>query len=180
MLKLLILKMQTTSNPEIRKRIFRKTKASASTVYSIRLLPALGLAIVTLGLLNACSSADSSARNEAPPSSTSAVKVDTIENRVDLSESDKPSKPSKVYGDTIKAVSYNNNEGILISGKFANGCTYLKNVTYKASGDTLAVILEGRQPKDVLCTQALKPFQYFDTTQTAEWQARFSTFRFVD
>lgn len=114
----------------------------------------------------------------AEPQSSGTAAADTLSsetltNLVTLSEPDTQHIDSKIYGDTIRAVIYGKKEGLLITGNFSNGCTHLKNVRYSQSGDTLNVHLEGWQPRDKMCTQALKPFQYIDTSHTAEWLSKF-------
>lgn len=106
------------------------------------------------------------------------LSLDTLKNRVMLTQPDTHHMDAKVYGDTIRAIVYNKTEGILITGNFSNGCTHLKNVNYSQSGDTLNVSLEGWQPRDKICTQALEPFQYIDASRTSKWLSQFSVYRF--
>lgn len=106
------------------------------------------------------------------------LSLDSLKNRVTLTQPDTQYSNSKVYGDTIRAIIFRDKEGILITGNFSNGCTHLKNVHYSPSGDTLKIHLEGWQPQDKMCTQALKPFQYVDTSQNSEWLSQFSFYEF--
>ena len=138
------------------------------------------LILITISAMAGCGTpghdmAESRDRRAITPDTLS---LDTLKNRVRLTEPDTQHIDSRVYGDTVRAIVYDSQEAVLIEGHFSNGCTRLRNVSYSPAGDTLNVLLQGWQPRDKMCTQALVPFQYVDTTRSAEWLSQFSAYKF--
>jgi len=106
------------------------------------------------------------------------LSLDDLKNRVTLTEPDTQHIDSRVYGDTIRSIVYATQEAVLIEGNFSNGCTRLREVNYSTAGDTLNIMLQGWQPRDKMCTQALVPFQYVDTSRSVQWLSQFTVYKF--
>ncbi len=70
------------------------------------------------------------------------------------------SQPSKVYIDSVKKITENNEDVLLISGTFPDACTKLEDVIHKTKNDSLHLELTAWRNPDKMCAQVLTPFTY--------------------
>lgn len=87
---------------------------------------------------------------------------DSYPNLTELQQpEDAPHREGKVYVDSLKQITLEEDNVILISGKLADGCTYLQAVSHQERGDsTLHLTVTAWRHADKMCTQALVPFSY--------------------
>lgn len=80
-----------------------------------------------------------------------------------------PHQPSKVYIDSVKQISVENNRtALLINGTFPDGCTKLQKVSHFVRNDSLHLSLTAWRNPEMMCTQALTPFSYIYDKITKE------------
>ena len=48
---------------------------------------------------------------------------------------------------------------VIVDGHFADGCTYLGNITQMLEGNVFNIEITTHRPEDRMCTEALVPFQ---------------------
>lgn len=94
-------------------------------------------------------------------SSDETVEKQDLKNLVSLeSPKDHPSQSSKIYIDSLKKVTYNQQTVLLIHGTFPDACTHLEEVTHQVKRDSLYLDLKAwRNPKQ-MCAQVLTPFSF--------------------
>lgn len=116
-------------------------------------------AVLSLFLTGGCASSE-----EKQQTNTSADARDSYPNLAELKKpGQKPHKAGKVYVDSVKQVTTaNSKKALLISGRLADGCTYLESVTHRAGMEDQSLILRLSAWRDsaAACTQALVPFSY--------------------
>ncbi len=88
--------------------------------------------------------------------------TDSYPNLTELQQpEDVPHQEGKVYIDSLKQITLEEGNAFLISGKLADGCTHLRDVTYQETEDrTLHLKVTAWRHADKMCTQALVPFSY--------------------
>ena len=95
---------------------------------------------------------------------SSSQKGDTIEsytNQVTLHQpGDEPHQQSQVYVDSVKRITDNNTQLLVISGTFPDGCTKLQKVTHQIKSDSLYLDIQAWRNPEMMCSQALTPFSY--------------------
>lgn len=125
------------------------------------------LAVISLYIINGCASADDKRKCS-----------DAADSYPNLIELKKPSGSSlqtgKVYIDSIKQVTTESKEALLIAGKLADGCTYLQSVNHRVEDHTLILELSTWRDTEAMCTQALVPFSYIYGELNSEGIATYS------
>lgn len=95
---------------------------------------------------------------------SSSQKSDTVEsydNLVTIREpGDEPHQQSKVYIDSVKKITDNDEPVLVVSGTFPDGCTKLQNVTHRTTGDSLYLDIMAWRNPNMMCSQVLTPFSY--------------------
>jgi hypothetical protein len=72
-----------------------------------------------------------------------------------------PHQEGKVYIDSLKQITIEEENALLMSGKLADGCTHLRAVSHQETKDrTLHLKVTAWRHADKMCTQALVPFSY--------------------
>lgn len=85
-------------------------------------------------------------------------------NQVELTDPGKNYVETTVYLESMRKITYEGKPAILIYGNFPNGCAQLLKADHSVTNvNTLVLHLQGWQPKDALCTQALVPFTFVYT-----------------
>ncbi len=101
------------------------------------------------------------APDESANTNSDADMENNYPNLVQLNSAEADSTaPSKVYVDSVEVINVENEKALLISGNFANSCTFLQSVSHSVKSDTLAVSLIARMPADKLCAAVLTPFSF--------------------
>lgn len=83
-------------------------------------------------------------------------------------------QPGKVYIDSVSHIRSKSQEGLLITGSFADGCTQLQKITHSTVDDLLRIRLSAWKNTDTLCTQALVPFSYIYNKLRPEYLSGYS------
>lgn len=110
-----------------------------------------GFLALTLGLFMAagCASSDP----ELPDSYPNLTELQQPEST--------PYQEGKVYIDSLKQITIEEGKALLISGKLADGCTHLRDITHQETEDSaLRVKVTAWRHADKMCTQALVSFSY--------------------
>lgn len=111
------------------------------------------LAVISLFVIDGCASADNKKKRS-----------DTADSYPDLIELKKPSRNArqtgKVYIDSVKQITTESKEALLIAGKLADGCTHLQSVHHRVEDHTLILELSTWRDTEAMCTQALVPFSF--------------------
>lgn len=72
-----------------------------------------------------------------------------------------PHQEGKVYIDSLKQITLEEENALLIFGKLADGCTHLRAASHQETKDsTLHLKVTAWRHADKMCTQALVPFSY--------------------
>lgn len=110
-----------------------------------------GLLTLTIGffMISGCASSD--------PKLT-----DSYPNLTELQQPEgTPHQDGKVYIDSLKKITLEEGNAFLISGKLADGCTYLQTISHKETEEnTIHLEVTAWRHADKICTQALVPFSY--------------------
>ncbi|WP_445666555.1 hypothetical protein [Fodinibius sp. AD559] len=94
-------------------------------------------------------------------SSQKSNTVESYENLIYIQEpDDEPYQQSKVYIDSVKKITDNNKQVLVVSGTFPDACTKLQNVTHRTTGDSLYLDIKAWRNPDMMCSQVLTPFSY--------------------
>lgn len=72
-----------------------------------------------------------------------------------------------VYIESVKAGLVEGKPSLLIQGNFSNGCAYLAGATIKVE-EGYVVELSSKYPDQMVCTQALVPFNYLFSDLNAD------------
>ena len=95
-------------------------------------------------------------------SNNEQIDLNSVEHLVQLKNpADQPYKSSRVYIDSVKRISTNNQTGLLISGTFPDACTNLERVTHQVRNDSLHIQFNAWRNPKLMCAQVLTPFSYF-------------------
>ncbi|WP_265790156.1 hypothetical protein [Fodinibius salicampi] len=88
--------------------------------------------------------------------------TDSYPNLTELQQpEDTPHQEGKVYIDSLKQITIEKENALLISGKLADGCTHLRTVSHQETKDnSLHLQVTAWRHTDKMCTQALVPFSY--------------------
>lgn len=73
---------------------------------------------------------------------------------------EEPNQPSKVYIDSVKKITENKKDALLIGGTFPDACTKLEEVTHHTKNDSLYLEITAWRNPDKMCAQVLTPFTY--------------------
>lgn len=73
---------------------------------------------------------------------------------------DEPHKQSKVYIDSVKKATADNDPVLVVSGTFPDGCTKLQDVTHRTTNDSLYLDIKAWRNPEMMCSQVLTPFSY--------------------
>lgn len=94
-------------------------------------------------------------------SSDKNIEEQDLENLVSLEHpEDHPFQSSRVYIDSLKQGTQNQEAVLLIHGTFPDACTHLEEVTHRVENDSLYLDLKAwRNPKQ-MCSQVLTPFSF--------------------
>jgi hypothetical protein len=94
-------------------------------------------------------------------SSNNASQTELPSNLITLqSPGDTPSQPSKVYIDSVKQITHEQQSALLINGTFPDACTKLESVTHEIKNDSLMLHFKAWRNPDTLCAQVLTPFSF--------------------
>ncbi|MGM0546989.1 MAG: hypothetical protein ACQEST_09735 [Bacteroidota bacterium] len=95
-------------------------------------------------------------------SSQNSNKSESYENLVSIEKPDEgePSQPSKVYIDSVKKITDNDTQALLISGTFPDACTKIRSVSHHTQNDSLHLDIEAWRNPEKMCAQVLTPFSY--------------------
>lgn len=94
-------------------------------------------------------------------SSQNNNKAEAYENLVTIEQPEgEPNRPSKVYIDSVKKVTENQTDALLISGTFPDACTKISEVTHRIQNDSLHLDIQAWRNPDKMCSQVLTPFSY--------------------
>lgn len=109
------------------------------------------LVIAGLILVPACSS------SQTPVSDLKKKYPDLIQ----LSPPEKDNiQESKIYIDSVRIVTLNSQQALLISGDLPDGCTHVGSVSYNITETVLSISLDAWRDPDMICTQALVSFSF--------------------
>lgn len=86
--------------------------------------------------------------------------MESYNHLISIEKPEAESQPSKVFVDSVKIVSENNREVLLIGGSFPDACTKLKEATHQTEEDSLYLELTAWRSPDEMCAQVLTPFTY--------------------
>lgn len=124
------------------------------------------LAAISLCIMAGCASSDQKQHNEAETS---------YPNLTELKEpGQNPHKEGTTYIDSVKEVTVDSKDALLIAGNLADGCTHLESVSHAIEGDTLTLHLSVWRDAEAMCTQALVPFSFIYEELDAKELARYS------
>lgn len=102
-------------------------------------------------------------------SSNSSEDTQSYPHLVELqSPGDEPNQSSKIYIDSVKQVTRNQQEVLVIHGTFPDGCTNLESVTHSIKGDTLQIKFKAWRNPEMMCAQVLSPFTFIYDKLTNE------------
>lgn len=73
---------------------------------------------------------------------------------------DQPHRTSKIYIDSLKQITHEQESALLIHGTFPDACTKLEEVTHRVENDSLYLDLKAWRNPDKMCSQVLTPFSY--------------------
>lgn len=73
---------------------------------------------------------------------------------------DHPAQPSKVYIDSVKKITKDDKDVLLISGTFPDACTKLEEVTHYVQNDSLYLKFKAWRNPEMMCAQVLTPFTF--------------------
>lgn len=112
-------------------------------------------AVLSLLLIKGCASSEEKQQ----------IKADAPDSYPHLTElknpGQTPHKEGKVYIDSVNQVTAADpKKSLLISGRLADGCTYLDTVTHHIEDHSLIVHLSAWRETHAMCTQALVPFSF--------------------
>jgi len=94
-------------------------------------------------------------------SSNNGDEAETYPNLVSLQQpDDQPHKPSKVYIDSVKQITVDEQPALLISGTLPDACTNLQKVTHSISQNKLSMEITAWRNPDKMCAQVLSPFSF--------------------
>lgn len=118
-------------------------------------------AAIALGIIGGCASPDNKGRSDS---------TDSYPHLIELREPDKQvPRPGKVYIDSVRQITTGSEQGLLIAGNLADGCTHLQSVNHHMENDTLVLELSAWREADAMCSQALVPFSYlYEKPDSAE------------
>lgn len=71
-----------------------------------------------------------------------------------------PNRTARVYIDSVKKITTNNQPALLVNGTFPDACTKLKKVSHQVKNDSLFLEIEAWRNPDSMCAQVLTPFSY--------------------
>jgi hypothetical protein len=84
-----------------------------------------------------------------------------LQNLVELQSPDEqPNQPSKVYIDSVKQITRNKKEVLVIFGTFPDACTNLEEVTHHTKGESLHLEFSAWRNPEIMCAQVLSPFTF--------------------
>lgn len=87
--------------------------------------------------------------------------MESYENLVTIQKpDDEPHQQSKVYIDSVKKVTNDDEPVLVVSGTFPDACTKLQHVTHRIAGDSLYLDVKAWRNPDMMCSQVLTPFSY--------------------
>ncbi|WP_372636151.1 hypothetical protein [Fodinibius sp.] len=110
------------------------------------------LATVAFWVVGGCASPDNKEQSDT---------ADSYPHLIELKEPGKTARQAgRVYIDSVRQITTESHEGLLIAGNLSDGCTHLKSVNQRIEGDTLILKLSTWRNTDAMCTQALVPFSY--------------------
>lgn len=104
------------------------------------------------GLLAGCASSDSKQKSGNHKAYDNLIELRAPQQAA--------AEPGKVYIDSVKQITTDTTQGVLISGHLADGCTHLKSISHRIKKDSLWLDIQAWRRTDILCTQALVPFAY--------------------
>lgn len=81
---------------------------------------------------------------------------------------DQPNQPSKVYIDSVKKVTNNDKQALLIYGTFPDACTNLEEVTHSIENGSLYLKFKAWRNPEMMCAQVLTPFTFVYDKLTEE------------
>ncbi len=94
-------------------------------------------------------------------SSNNNENVQSYPHLVELhSPGDEPNQPSKIYIDSVKQVTRNQQEVLVIHGTFPDGCTNLESVTHTIKDNAFQMEFKAWRNPEMMCTQVLSPFTF--------------------
>lgn len=73
---------------------------------------------------------------------------------------DQPHQASKIYIDSLKQITHEQEPALLIHGTFPDACTKLEEVSHRMENDSLYLDLKAWRNPDKMCAQVLTPFSY--------------------
>lgn len=94
-------------------------------------------------------------------SSQKGDNVESYENLVTIQKpDDEPHQQSKVYIDSVKKITNDDEPVLVVNGTFPDACTKLQHVTHRIAGDSLYLDVKAWRKPDMMCSQVLTPFSY--------------------
>jgi hypothetical protein len=73
---------------------------------------------------------------------------------------EQPYRSSKVYIDSVKQITRNQDPGLFLYGTFPDACTNLENVTHRVENDSLYLDVKAWRNPETMCSQVLTPFAF--------------------
>lgn len=73
---------------------------------------------------------------------------------------EQPYQSSKVYIDSVKQVTRNQESDLLIHGTFPDACTYLEKATHRTENDSLYLDIKAWRNPEMICSQVLTTFSF--------------------